>query len=92
VPGTGLNSNAWSSITVPPWATVGDESVVLPPLTGAILMQKVLADQVDAHRLLVQVGDGRTTSSYNHGQQVFREGDAAGFIAFVQQGSVKLTA
>ncbi len=55
-------------------------------------MQKVLADQVDAHRLLVQVGDGRTTSSYNHGQQVFREGDAAGFIAFVQQGSVKLTA
>jgi CRP-like cAMP-binding protein len=48
-------------------------------------------DQVDAHRLLVQVSTGRNTASYKNNQQIFTQGEDANFVFFVQGGRVKLT-
>lgn len=50
-----------------------------------------LADQVDAHRLLVQVGTGRNTADYIDNQKIYSQGEEASFVFFVQEGSVKLT-
>jgi CRP/FNR family cyclic AMP-dependent transcriptional regulator len=50
-----------------------------------------LPDQIDAHRLLVQVGAGRTTDDFEDNQAIFAQGDDANFVFFVQDGSVKLT-
>jgi CRP/FNR family transcriptional regulator, cyclic AMP receptor protein len=49
------------------------------------------ADQIDAHRLLVQVSTGRTTASYTNNQKIYNQGEDANFVFFVQQGSVKIT-
>jgi CRP/FNR family transcriptional regulator, cyclic AMP receptor protein len=51
-----------------------------------------LPDQIDAHRLLVQVGIGRSTASYKDNQTIFNQGEDADFVFFVQHGSVNLTA
>jgi CRP/FNR family transcriptional regulator, cyclic AMP receptor protein len=48
-------------------------------------------DQIDAHRLLVQVSTGRTTASYANNQKIFSQGEDADFVFFVQDGSVELT-
>jgi CRP/FNR family cyclic AMP-dependent transcriptional regulator len=48
-------------------------------------------DQIDAHRLLVQVSAGRATNSYKDNQVMFAQNDDANFVFFVQDGSVKLT-
>ena len=48
-------------------------------------------DQIDAHRLLVQVITGRTTASYANNQKIFSQGEDADFVFFVQDGSVELT-
>jgi CRP/FNR family transcriptional regulator, cyclic AMP receptor protein len=48
-------------------------------------------DQIDAHRLLVQVSTGRTTASYKNDQQIFNQGEDADFVFFIQDGRVKLT-
>jgi hypothetical protein len=48
-------------------------------------------DQIDAHRLLVQVSAGRATASYRDNQVIFTQSDDANFVFFVQDGSVKLT-
>jgi CRP/FNR family cyclic AMP-dependent transcriptional regulator len=50
-----------------------------------------LPDQIDAHRLLVQVGIGRATASYKDNQNIFNQREDAGFVFFVQDGRVKLT-
>lgn len=50
-----------------------------------------LPDQIDAHRLLVQVSAGRTTGNFEDNQLIFAQGDDADFVFFVQDGSVKLT-
>jgi CRP/FNR family cyclic AMP-dependent transcriptional regulator len=50
-----------------------------------------LPDQIDAHRLLVQVAAGRSTASYKNNQIIFNQGDKADFVFFVQDGCVKLT-
>jgi CRP-like cAMP-binding protein len=50
------------------------------------------ADQIDAHRLLVQVTTGRHTADYNNGQKIYSQGEDANFVYFVQDGSVKITA
>jgi CRP/FNR family transcriptional regulator, cyclic AMP receptor protein len=50
-----------------------------------------LPDQIDAHRLLVQVSAGRTTGNFEDNQLIFAQGDDANFVFFVQDGSVKLT-
>jgi CRP/FNR family cyclic AMP-dependent transcriptional regulator len=51
-----------------------------------------LPDQIDAHRLLVQVGTGRSTVSYKNNQKIFSQGEDAEFVFFLQDGRVKLTA
>jgi CRP/FNR family transcriptional regulator, cyclic AMP receptor protein len=51
----------------------------------------LLPDQIDAHRLLVQVETGRSTVSYKNGQKIFTQGENAAFVFFVQTGSVELT-
>jgi CRP-like cAMP-binding protein len=48
-------------------------------------------DQIDAHRLLVQVDTGRTTTNYKNSQRIYNQGEDADFVFFVQNGSVKLT-
>lgn len=48
-------------------------------------------DQTNAHRLLVQVSTGRATVSYGDGQKIYTQGEAADFVFFVQEGTVKLT-
>jgi CRP/FNR family transcriptional regulator, cyclic AMP receptor protein len=47
--------------------------------------------QIDAHRLLVQVSAGRATASCKDNQVIFKQGDDANFVFFVQDGSVTLT-
>ena len=49
------------------------------------------ADQIDAHRLLMQVSNGRSTANYKNNQKIYNQGDAADFVFFVQDGSVMLT-
>jgi CRP/FNR family cyclic AMP-dependent transcriptional regulator len=49
-----------------------------------------LPDQIDAHRLLVEVATGRSTASYKNDQKIFSQGEEAAFVFFVQEGSVKL--
>ena len=50
-----------------------------------------LPDQIDAHRLLVQIGLGRATVSYKNNQKIYTQGESADFVFFVQQGRVLLT-
>lgn len=49
-------------------------------------------DQIDAHRLLARVGDGRATLNYGNNQKIFKQGEEADFVFFVQKGWVRLTA
>jgi CRP/FNR family transcriptional regulator, cyclic AMP receptor protein len=49
-------------------------------------------DQVDAHRLLVEVSTGRATASYKNNQRIFNQGEDAEFVFFIQDGRVELTA
>jgi CRP/FNR family transcriptional regulator, cyclic AMP receptor protein len=55
------------------------------------MQQAFLLDQIDAHRLLVQVATGRSTGSYKNNQQIFNQGEDANRVFFVQDGCVKLT-
>ena len=48
-------------------------------------------EQIDAHRLLVKVATGRSTTSYKNHQRIFNQGEDADFVFFVQDGCVKLT-
>jgi CRP/FNR family cyclic AMP-dependent transcriptional regulator len=50
-----------------------------------------LPDRIDAHRLLVQIGIGRSTASYKNNQKIFTQGEDAEFVYFLQDGRVKLT-
>jgi len=49
------------------------------------------ADQVDAHRILVQAGAGRNTTTYKDSQKIYSQGEDASFVFFVQEGSVDIT-
>ncbi len=49
------------------------------------------SDRIDAHRLLVQVGAGRSTVTYRHNQNIYTQGEEAHFVFFVQEGSVHLS-
>jgi CRP/FNR family transcriptional regulator, cyclic AMP receptor protein len=49
-------------------------------------------DQIDAHRLLVQISTGRASASYKNNQKIFNQGEEADFVFFVQEGSVRLSA
>ena len=55
------------------------------------MQSTTVPDQIEAHRLLVQVENGRSTASYKHDQKIFTQGEDAAFVFFVQAGSVKLT-
>jgi CRP-like cAMP-binding protein len=50
------------------------------------------ADQIDAHRLLVQISTGRSTADYKDNQKIYSQGEDANFVFFVQDGSVSITA
>ena len=47
-------------------------------------------DQTNAHRMLIQVELGRATANFKSKQKIYRQGEDAGFVYFVQEGSVKL--
>jgi CRP/FNR family transcriptional regulator, cyclic AMP receptor protein len=55
------------------------------------MQTKLQPDQSIAHKLLVQVGAGRATASYDDGRKIYNQGDHADFVYFVQEGSIKLT-
>ncbi len=48
-------------------------------------------DQVDAHRLLAQLGSGRTTITYADSEKIYSQDEDADFVFFVQEGCVELT-
>jgi CRP/FNR family cyclic AMP-dependent transcriptional regulator len=50
-----------------------------------------MPDQIDAHRLLVQVSNGRATASFKNNQTIFKQDEDADFVFFVQDGRVQLT-
>jgi CRP/FNR family transcriptional regulator, cyclic AMP receptor protein len=52
----------------------------------------LIPDQVDAHRLLAQLGSGRTTIAYADNEKIYGQDEDAAFVFFVQEGRVKLTA
>lgn len=56
-----------------------------------MLPTSYLPDQIDAHHLLVQVGAGRATATYRDGQMIFRQGESADAVFFVQQGGVEIS-
>jgi hypothetical protein len=45
-----------------------------------------MPDQIDAHRLLVQVASGRTTASFQNNQTIFKQHEDADYVFFVQDG------
>jgi len=55
------------------------------------MMPADIPNQVEAHRMLIQVATGRATTDYPSGRQIFAQGDDADFVFFIQNGSVKLT-
>jgi CRP/FNR family cyclic AMP-dependent transcriptional regulator len=87
-------------------ATLGVESDILAiygslPMTESVhssskmnnaMMPTFWPDQIDAHRLLVQVGAGRRTADYKNNQKIYSQGEPAEFVFFLQDGSVRLTA
>jgi hypothetical protein len=56
-----------------------------------IMQSEIRPDQTEAHRLLVQVANGRSTASYESNQKIFTQGEVAAFVYFIQDGCVKLT-
>ena len=48
-------------------------------------------DHVDAHRLLAHVPSGRSTTSYSNNQKIYKQGEPADFVFFVQEGRVNLS-
>jgi len=47
--------------------------------------------QADTHKLLAQIGSGRTTADYRKDQLIFEQGHVADTVFFIQQGRVKIT-
>jgi len=45
----------------------------------------------DPHKLLAQIGNGRTTTDYRKDQLIFEQGHVADTVFFIQQGRVKIT-
>jgi len=48
-------------------------------------------DQIDAHRLLVQVSAGRTSVNYRINQNIYAQGEEADKVFYIQTGKVKVT-
>jgi CRP/FNR family cyclic AMP-dependent transcriptional regulator len=55
------------------------------------MQPKFVPEQIDAHRLLVNVATGRSTATYTNHQKIFNQGEGADFVFFVQDGCVELT-
>ncbi len=47
--------------------------------------------QDDPYKLLAQTGVGRSTAKYQNNQDIFVQGEVAGWVCFIQRGRVKLT-
>jgi CRP/FNR family transcriptional regulator, cyclic AMP receptor protein len=62
-----------------------------PRHRGSTLQKSFRQDQKDAHKLLAQIGAGRTTSDYSKNQHIFVQGSAADSTFFIQTGRVKVT-
>jgi CRP/FNR family cyclic AMP-dependent transcriptional regulator len=50
-----------------------------------------VGSQFDPKSFLAKVGHGRTISSYSKNQLIFRQGDAADSVFYIQTGKVKVT-
>ena len=48
-------------------------------------------NQNDPHKLLAQIGAGRTTTDYRNDQNIFVQGEVAHSVFFIQNGRVKIT-
>lgn len=64
---------------------------MLPSLNENTMEVTFWPDQIDAHRLLVQISAGRSTASYKNNQVIYSQGDDANYVFFVQDGRVRLT-
>lgn len=51
----------------------------------------LVPDQIDAHQLLVQASTGRSTSTYEVDHKIFRQGDVADLVYFIQWGTVEFS-
>jgi Cyclic nucleotide-binding domain len=87
-------STTESIVSVSPqfWAVNGDRECCAPALNGEHMPSTFCPDQIDAHRLLVQISTGRASASYKDNQKIFNQGEDADFVLFVQEGRVKLSA
>ena len=54
-------------------------------------MKKNRKAAFDPKRFLAKVGDGKAISKYQKGQIVFRQGDVADAVFYIQSGKIKLT-
>ena len=54
-------------------------------------MKKNRKAAFDPKRFLAKVGDGKAISNYQKGQIVFRQGDVADAVFYIQSGKIKLT-
>ena len=54
-------------------------------------MKKNRKAAFDPKRFLAKVGDGKAISKYQKGQIVFRQGDVADAVFYIQRGKIKLT-
>jgi CRP/FNR family transcriptional regulator, cyclic AMP receptor protein len=48
-------------------------------------------EQNDHHKLVAQIGAGRTTTDYQNSQAIFVQGEVADSVLFIQKGRVKVT-
>jgi CRP/FNR family cyclic AMP-dependent transcriptional regulator len=48
-------------------------------------------DAFDAQAFLAKMGPGKTISEFHKGQHVFKQGDVADMVFYIQKGKVKLT-
>jgi CRP/FNR family transcriptional regulator, cyclic AMP receptor protein len=48
-------------------------------------------DEFDAKAFLAKVGTGKTILEFHKGERVFKQGDVADAVFYIQKGKVKLT-
>ncbi len=70
------------------------ESVALPAFSKGSTLQKpqpaFWPEQNDHHKLLAQIGAGKTTTDYRNSQNIFVQGEVADSVFFIEKGRVKV--
>ena len=55
------------------------------------LVEKPAKDKFDPRKFLAKVGTGKTILEFHKTQHVFKQGDVADTVFYIQKGKVKLT-